>query len=135
MKEKATMIKKNDGTQSKKDTAKVELNNTSKPIKKQYKIEYFAELLLRGGLSGVSRWELIGKLKTSNAGSFANSLRKIGINITKGCVYTLTDIKSARAIVNFINEQRANRGAEPLCSDVVQYWLQPFANIENEGAG
>ena len=128
------MNAKKSSTLNKQDTASTKANNTNNRIKKQYKIEKFAELLLQSGLTGVSRWELVGKLKTCNAGSFANSLRKTGINITKGRIYTLADLKSAHAIVKFINEQRANRFAQPLGSDVVQHWLQPFVNAENEVA-
>jgi hypothetical protein len=103
-------------------------------IKKQLKIERFAELLLQGGLTGVARWTVLGTQKSTNPGTFASSLRQLGINITKGKDYILKDLSSAHATVSFINTRRAERNAEPLSNDVIEYWLKPFIDEQNEVA-
>ncbi|MCI2283015.1 hypothetical protein L3081_05910 [Colwellia sp. MSW7] len=126
------MNKKNCDTLNQQSTAEAMANNNKKQVKRQLKIERFAELLLQSGLSGVTRWSIVGKQQSNNPGTFASDLRKIGLNITKGRVYTLVDLISAKAGVNFINKKRAERNAELLEHDVIEHWLQPFIARENE---
>jgi hypothetical protein len=128
------MSKKNSDTLNQQSTATDIVNSNNVRIKKQLKIERFAELLLQGGLTGIARWTVLGKQKSTNPGTFASSLRQLGINITKGQDYILKDLSSAHATVSFINTQRADRNAEPLSNDVIEYWLKPFIDAQNEVA-
>lgn len=128
------MNKKNSDTLNQQSTATDIVNNNNVRIKKQQKVEIFAELLLQGGLAGVARWMLVGKQKTTNPGGSASYLRQLGINITKGQDYILEDLASAQAVVSFIDTKRAERNAEPLSNDVIEYWLQPFVDAEKESA-
>ena len=126
------MNKKNSDTLNQQSTATDIVNNINIRIKRQQKVEVFAELLLQGGLKGVARWVLVGKQKTTNPGGSASYLRQLGINITTGQYYILKDLTSAMAVVSFIIRKRAKRNADTLSNDVIEYWLQPFIDAENE---
>jgi hypothetical protein len=128
------MNKKNSDSLKQQSTATDIANNNNLRIKKQLKIEFFAESLLKGGLLGVTRWSVVGKQGSNNPGTFASSLRSIGIKISKGHTYILKDLASAEATVKFINTKRIIRNAKPLNADVIEHWLQPFIDIENKVA-
>ena len=57
------MSKKNSDTLNQQSTATDIVNSNNVRIKKQRKIERFAELLLQGGLTGVARWTGLGDHK------------------------------------------------------------------------
>ena len=91
------------------------------------KIEQFALLMLESENAGISRWEIVGKLKSNNPGAFASTLRKkYKIQITKGDNYRVKDLNSAKALVYFINEKRSHRLLKPLEPELIEQWFEHF---------
>ncbi len=117
------MNQKNSDTSTHQDNA---INQQANLIRKVDKIEIFAEHLLKSGLKGVTRWQELGTLKSTNIGTFPSTLRGLGINITKGKTYILMDIKSVLMTVHFIQCKREERGERPLTDDVLEHWVKPF---------
>ncbi|BDY03813.1 hypothetical protein [Ferrimonas sp. YFM] len=95
---------------------------------RQTKTERFFEMLVTCDSEGVSRWQIVGRLKTTSPGYYRQRARDIGVTLTRGREYKPISLLDFIKCLQHLDQLRAQRFACPLPIEVKQKLILDYVN-------